>query len=101
MMGGPHRPGLGGGVATSPRRSPLKLAPPVHRGFLFHEAEVGKQLTHPNIIKIVTVNKDPKNPYMVMEFFPGGSLKMRLMRKQSDFLKEHAHNIFKQAATAL
>ena len=92
---------------SSHRHFAMKLLLPenttssVHRHFLFHEAEVGKKLTHPNIIKIVTVNKDPKNPYMVMEFFPGGSLKMRLMRKQLDFLKEHAQNIFKQAATAL
>jgi serine/threonine protein kinase len=71
-----------------------------HRHLLLHEASVGKQLAHQNIIRIVTVHKDPKNPYFVMEFFPGGSLKMRLMRKQTDFIREHAHNIFKQAATA-
>ena len=92
---------------SSHRHFAMKLLLPenttsaVHRGFLFHEAEVGKKLTHPNIIRVVTVHKDPKTPYMVMEFFPGGSLKMRLMRKQFDFLKEHALSIFKQAATAL
>jgi serine/threonine protein kinase len=36
-----------------------------------------------------------------MEFFPGGSLKMRMMRKQSEFIREQAHNILKQGATAL
>ncbi len=72
-----------------------------HRAFLFHEASVGKQLAHPNIIKIVHVNKDPKLPYFVMEFFPGGSLKARMMRKQTDFIREQAHGIVKQAATAL
>src|SRR5262245_31365268 len=59
------------------------------RKALFHEANVGKQLAHPNIIRIVTLNKDLKNPYFVMEFFPGGSLKVRLMRKQMDFIREH------------
>ncbi len=80
---------------------PEKAAEAEHRKFLFHEAKVGKDLAHPNIIRIVTVNQDKKNPYFVMEFFPGGSLKARLMRKQTDFLKENAHSIFKQAATAL
>ena len=68
---------------------------------LQHEASVGKQLAHPNVIKIVHIGKDKKNPYFVMEFFPAGSLKQRLMRKQWDFVKERAHSIFKQAATAL
>jgi serine/threonine protein kinase len=36
-----------------------------------------------------------------MEFFPAGNLKMRLMRKETDFIRERAQDIFKQAATAL
>src|SRR5207249_3684182 len=39
--------------------------------------------------------------YFVMEFFPAGSVKTRLMRKQLDFLKERSHSILKQAATGL
>src|SRR4051812_40013101 len=61
-----------------------------HRALLFHEAKVGMELAHSNIIRIVTVNKDPANPYFVMEFFPGGSLKARMMRKQTDFIRENA-----------
>src|SRR5262249_52911472 len=61
----------------------------------------GKQLAHANIIRIIHINKEPKNPYFVMEFFPGGSLKMRMMRKQTDFIREHALNLCKQAATGL
>lgn len=72
-----------------------------HRRLLFHEANVGLKLAHVNIIRIVSVNKSEKNPCFVMEFFPGGSLKDRLLRKQVDFLKENAHPIIKQAATAL
>lgn len=72
-----------------------------HREFLFHEAEVGMELTHPSVIKIVSVSKDKKHPHFVMDFFPGGSLKMRIMHKQHDFIKEKAHDILKQAATAL
>lgn len=71
-----------------------------HRNFLFHEAEVGIELAHPNIIKVVTVVKE-KRPHFVMDFFPGGSLKMRIMHKEQDFIKEKANDILKQAATAL
>src|SRR4051812_8062805 len=55
-----------------------------HRSFLFHEAHVGQLLSHPNIIRIVAVSKSEKTPNFVMEFFPGGSLKQRLIRKQID-----------------
>src|SRR5947209_3266077 len=66
---------------------------------LYHEAKVGKELTHPNVIRIVHVSDEPKNHYFVMEFFPAGSLKARLINKQYDFIRERAHSIFKQAAT--
>ncbi len=71
------------------------------RRLLFHEANVGQELTHPNVIKIVAVSTDKNQPYFVMEFFPAGSVKLRIMHKQYDFLKERAHSIIKQAATAL
>lgn len=80
---------------------PEKLKDSETRRLLLHEAMVGQKLAHPNIIKIVTVVKDAKNPYFVMEFFPAGSLKQRLQHKQIGFIKERALNIFKQAATAL
>jgi serine/threonine-protein kinase len=79
---------------------PEKAGEAEHRRLLFHEAQVGKKLAHANIIKIVYVSQDPKTPYFVMEFFPSGSLELRIVRKQYDFVKEHAANIFKQAATA-
>jgi len=41
---------------------PERARDPVHRRFLMHEAMVGKQLAHPNIIKIMCVVKDDKNP---------------------------------------
>src|SRR5439155_8387796 len=57
----------------------------------------------PNVIKIVEVNKSPKNPYFVMDFFPGGSLKNRLQHYEEElpFIKEQAQFIFKQGAVAL
>jgi len=92
---------------TSHRHFAMKLLLPEHvskgenRRFLLHEAEVGRQIQHPNIIKIIVVSRDPKNPYFVMEFFPAGNLKLRVLRKQHDFIKEKAQDIFKQAATGL
>jgi serine/threonine protein kinase len=92
---------------TSSRHFAMKLLlpefvdKPEQRKFLLHEAQVGLKLAHPNVIKIITVSKDPKNPYFVMEFFPAGSLRVRLMKKQTEFLKERMHNILKKAATGL
>jgi serine/threonine protein kinase len=80
---------------------PERARDPEHRKILFHEAAVGSKLRHPNIIRIISVDQNKENPFYLMEFFPAGSLKIRLMRKQTDFIKEHAHNIFKQAATGL
>jgi serine/threonine-protein kinase len=80
---------------------PEKVNDPEHRELLFHEAEVGLKLAHPNVIKIIKVHKDQHHPYFVMEFFPAGNLKLRIMHKKWDFIKEKAHDIFKQAATAL
>lgn len=80
---------------------PEKLRLPEFRRSLFHEAAVGIRLRHPNVIRIISVNRDRDNPHFIMEFFPAGSLKLRIMRKQFDFIKERAHDIFRQWATAL
>ena len=68
---------------------------------LYHEAKVGKEMTHPNVIRIVHVSDESVNHYFTMEYFPAGSLKVRLVNKQFDFIRERAHSIFKQAATGL
>jgi len=80
---------------------PEKLGDSQSRRMLFHEAEVGKKLAHQNVIRITYLNRDPKAPYFVMEYFPAGSLKLRLVRKDFAFIKERGHSIFKQAATGL
>ena len=71
------------------------------RNALFHEAEVGTKLRHDNVIHILKINRDPDNPHFIMEFFPSGSLRTRIMNKNFDFLKEHNAKIFKQSATGL
>jgi serine/threonine protein kinase len=78
---------------------PERVHDSAHRNFLFHEATVGKQLAHPNIIRILKVDHSANNPHFVMEYFPAGNLKMRIMRKEQDFLREKGLEILKQAAT--
>jgi serine/threonine protein kinase len=85
---------------------PEKAVEAESRRFLLHEAKVGKQLAHPNIIKIVHIGHDRKNPYFVMEYFPAGNLKVRLQkstkdRKEKEWLIEHNLGILKSWATAL
>src|SRR5262245_66335679 len=71
---------------------PEKIDKGEFRRTLFHEAEVAQKLSHPNIIKIVKVVRDAKNPCFVMEFFPAGSLKARLIAKQTQVLREKLHD---------
>lgn len=68
---------------------------------LFNEAEVGEHLTHANVIRIVKVNRSKTTPHFIMEFFPSGSLRLRLQAKDFDFIKQHSRNIFKGTATGL
>ncbi len=74
---------------------------PDHRRTLFNEAEVGIKLTHQNVIRIVKVNKSKESPHFIMEFFPSGSLRLRIQAKDFAFIKEHSRKIFKGAATGL
>ena len=71
------------------------------KAMLYHEAAVGKEMTHPNVIRIAYVSEEKVNHYFCMEYFPSGSLKVRLVNKQYDFIRERIHSIAKQAATGL
>jgi serine/threonine protein kinase len=84
---------------------PEKMGDEELRKDLLHEAEVAKGLAHPNVIRIVHIDRSMKNPYFVMEFFPTSNLKDRLnasvrFPRQAEFLREHAQDILKQSATA-
>ena len=68
---------------------------------LFNEAEVGVKLAHQNVIRIIKVNRSLETPHFIMEFFPSGSLRLRLQAKDLRFVKDHARKIFKEAATGL
>lgn len=71
------------------------------RRTLFNEAEVGQKLRHENVIHILKVNRAEHSPHFIMEFFPSGSVRNRLMAKDFAFIKENAMKIFKQSATGL
>jgi serine/threonine-protein kinase len=72
-----------------------------HRRTLFNEADVGIEMRHQNVINILKVSKSKETPHFIMEFFPSGSLRLRLQAKDFSFVKEHARKIFKGAATGL
>lgn len=80
---------------------PEKIEDGISSNFLLHEAEVGISLAHDNIIRIMRVVKNPENPFFLMEFFPAGSLKLRIKRKEVDFIREKGADILKQMATGL
>ncbi len=96
----------------SNRHFAMKLIdiPPENREFepqkkmLLNEAEIGKKMKHDNVVNIAAVGKGNKNPYFVMEYFPAGSIRVRLMSKEpkdKQFLNDKAKDIFKQVATGL
>jgi serine/threonine protein kinase len=73
---------------------------PMQRHYLFHEYRVGKQVTHPKIIKMLDLRRDLEHPYVIMEFFPSTNLKLRLMHKDP-FVRENFKEIIEQSASAL
>jgi serine/threonine protein kinase len=94
----------------SNRHFAMKVLLPEHAGnaeqraMLFHEADVGIKMKHENVVPILKVSKDKATPHIVMEFFPAGSLRARLMSRDAAdkfFLFDRAKDIFKQMATGL
>lgn len=71
------------------------------RASLFNEAKLGIKLRHENVIHIVKINESKETPHFIMEYFPSGALRARLMSKDDKFIREHARTIFRQAATGL
>jgi serine/threonine protein kinase len=74
------------------------------RRMLFHEARVGQEMRHDNVVNIIKVSTDPKTPHFIMEYFPAGSLRSRLQSREAEdkaYLYQHAKSIFRQVATGL
>lgn len=91
----------------SGRHFAMKILLPEHAGksevraALFHEAEVGIKLRHEHVIQIVKIDRSADAPFFIMEFFKSGSLRSRLLAKDTAFLREQAGKIFKHSATGL
>src|SRR5262249_34684759 len=71
------------------------------RATLFNEAQIGVELRHENVVHIIKVNKSQSAPHFIMEYFPSGSIRERLKKKDMAFIKQHSRGIFKGAATGL
>jgi serine/threonine-protein kinase len=67
---------------------------------LKNEYEIGKNLKHPNIIKMVEFNYDNKIPYLVMELFVAPNLKI-FLRQGIDKFAWMVPKIIEQAASSL
>ncbi len=68
---------------------------------LFNDAEVGIKMAHQNVIRIFKVDRSKDRPFFIMEFFPSGSLRLRLQAKDMKFIRENSRKIFREAATGL
>jgi serine/threonine protein kinase len=67
-----------------------------------HEAKIGMELRHGNLIRVYELVKDRVQPYFVMELFTGSHLKMPIARPSIyPMPKKHLHRIIEQAGTAL
>ncbi len=68
---------------------------------LHREHEVGLQLKHPNIIEIYPSPWDPRQPYVVMEWFSASNMKQRLLQGGGQKLAPLIPKMIDGAAQAL
>src|SRR6516165_1025342 len=67
-----------------------------------HEARIGSDLRHPNLVRVYEYVKDPLQPYFTMDYFPSYHLKLPVARPSVYPLpKAQLHRILQQAASAL
>jgi eukaryotic-like serine/threonine-protein kinase len=67
-----------------------------------HEAKLGMDLRHPNLIRVIEFVKDRTQPFFVMELFTGLHLKLPIARPSIYPLpKTLLHRIIEQSASAL
>ena len=67
-----------------------------------HEAKLGMELRHTNLIRVYEFVKDPVQPFFVMELFTGHHLKMPIARPSIyPMPRKNLHRIIEQAGSAL
>ena len=72
-----------------------------YRAFM-HEAKLGMELRHANLIRVYEMVRDRFQPYFVMELFTGYHLKMPIARPSIyPMPKKNLHRIIQQAGSAL
>jgi eukaryotic-like serine/threonine-protein kinase len=66
------------------------------------EAKLGMQLQHPQLIRVYEYVRDKVQPYFVMDYFPGITLRLVIGRPQDHALpKGRAHFVLEQSANGL
>jgi serine/threonine protein kinase len=66
------------------------------------EAKLGQELRHPNIIRVHEFVNDKKQPYFVMDYFPGLTLRLVIGKPQDFALAPgRPHSVLRQTAEAL
>ncbi len=73
---------------------------PVQVEQFMREARVGIELRHPNIVAIYEVDPDPRNPFMVMEFVEGQTLR-ELMQVRHKLDPKTALQLMRDVANGL
>ncbi len=67
-----------------------------------HEAKLGMELRHPNLVRVHEFAKDADPPHFVMELFSGYHLKLPIARPSIYAMPKHLlHRIIEQAASGL
>lgn len=87
-------------------RIALKVLMETHRkdkyeiGQLKHEAAVGSEMDHPNVIKIFAYHNDQGYPLVSMQLFPYKNLKLQ-MRENKEFMMPNLSQIIRKCALGL
>jgi len=69
-------------------------------GYLKHELDVGKNLHHPNVIRVFELDAQAATPYLVLELFSALNLK-QVLREGPDAIAYLAEKIISQASHGL
>ena len=67
---------------------------------LVNEASILSRLTHPNIVRFLSLKRAHRPPYLVMEYFPSKNLKQRIVQRE-EIVRFRAMPIIMQICSAL
>ena len=75
---------------------------PAERKALVFEAKLGQEFTHPSLIRVHELVNDKRQPYFVMDYFPGMTLRLVVGKPQDYALPPgRPHMVLRQTAEAL